>query len=120
MEASNVAEIIPFTAWQQAAFVGMFIVLVVVLLAWFSKENAKAQKFQQDQNDSWQRFLKESNDRWQHWLDKSQTETVDAMGKVTEALERLSAQLDEHDKRVDARVDAAANGRKTAKPRGGA
>lgn len=115
----NVAASIPFTAWQQAVFVGLFIVLVVALLGWFSRENARVQKFQDGQNESWQRFLRESNERWQHWLDKSATDTVDAMGKVTEALERLSAQLDEHDKRVDARVDAAAAGRKMTKPRGG-
>lgn len=119
MDASTVAEAIPYTAWQQAVFVVLFIIFVIALLAWFSKENAKTQNFQQKQNESWQQFMREQNDRWQHWLDKSQTETVDAMGKVTEALERLSAQLDEHDKRVDARVDAAAAGRKAARPRGG-
>ena len=119
MDASTVAEVIPFTAWQQAVFVGLFIVLVVALLAWFSKENAKTQNFQQKQNESWQRFMREQNDRWQRWLDKSSADTVDAMTKVTEALERLSTQLDEHDKRVDSRIDAAAAGRRMTKPRGG-
>lgn len=119
MDASKVAEAIPFTAWEQAVFVGLFIVLVVALLAWFSKENAKTQKFQDGQNVSWQKFLKDQNDQWQRWIERYNTEHVVAMKSVADALEKLGEKLDAHDEKVDMRIDAAASGRKTTRPRGG-
>ena len=36
---------IPFTAWEQAVFVGMFAVVIFALLAWFTKQSDKWQNF---------------------------------------------------------------------------
>lgn len=53
------AESIPFTAWEQAVFVALFIVFVVGILSWFSKQSDKWQKFMFDIDDKWREFNKE-------------------------------------------------------------
>ena len=53
------AEAIPFTAWEQAVFVALFIVFVVGLLAWFGKQSKQWQQFMFDIDDKWRIFNKE-------------------------------------------------------------
>jgi len=55
----TVAEVIPFTAWEQAVFVGLFIVLVVGLLYWFTKQSDKWQSFMLEIDEKWRAFNKE-------------------------------------------------------------
>ena len=52
-------EVIPFTAWEQAVFVGLFIVLVVGLLYWFTKQSDKWQNFMLTIDEKWREFNKE-------------------------------------------------------------
>ena len=52
---------IPFTAWDQAVFVCLFLILVVAVLSWMSKENNANRKFQSDQAKEWQDFMDAQN-----------------------------------------------------------
>lgn len=59
-------ESIPFTAWEQAVFVVLFIVFVISLmgslLAWFNRQSDKWQKFMLDIDDKWRAFNKEQRE----------------------------------------------------------
>ena len=56
------AELLPVTAWEQAAIIGIFIVFVGILLAWFSRQSDKWQKFMFDIDEKWRAFNKEQRD----------------------------------------------------------
>ena len=60
------AESIPFTAWEQAAIVALFIVFVISLLAslltWFNRQSDKWQKFMFDIDDKWREFNREQRE----------------------------------------------------------
>ncbi len=89
---------IPFTAWEQAVFVVLLIVVIVILLNWQSR-----------QQGSWQEFIQKRDQQWQDWMKETNTDTTNAMEKVTEALEKLSMKIDDHDERVELRVQNAVN-----------
>jgi hypothetical protein len=110
----TISKTIPLTAWEQIVVVCLFAVifigLVVYLLGWFSR-----------QQTNWQNFTKERDVFWQAWLEKSNCNTTDAMGKVTEALDSVNLaihanttivqgiadQLTKHDDKVDKKFDHA-------------
>ena len=55
-------ELLPATAWEQAAIIGIFVVFVGVLLAWFDKQASKWQNFISEIDDKWRKFNKEQRD----------------------------------------------------------
>ena len=55
----EVVEAVPFSAWEQAVFVVLLIVFAISLLAWFSKQSDKWQKFMFDIDEKWRQFNKE-------------------------------------------------------------
>ncbi len=55
-------EAIPFVAWEQAVFVSLFIIFVVGVLAWFSKQAQQWQKFMFDIDDKWRAFNREQRE----------------------------------------------------------
>jgi uncharacterized membrane protein YhiD involved in acid resistance len=73
------AEVIPQIAWEQAVYVSLFIVLIVVLINWFSK-----------QSDKWQQFIEASNEKWRAFSEKQRNENNYAMGDVNESLSNLT------------------------------
>lgn len=73
------AEVIPQVAWEQAVYVSLFIVLIVVLINWFSK-----------QSDKWQQFIEASNEKWRAFSEKQRSENNCAMGDVNESLSNLT------------------------------
>ena len=73
------AEVIPQIAWEQAVYVSLFIVLIVVLVNWFSK-----------QSDKWQQFIEASNEKWRAFSEKQRNENNCAMGDVNESLSNLT------------------------------
>lgn len=73
------AELIPASAWVQAAFVCLFIVLVFVLTTWFSK-----------QSDKWQAFIEASNDKWRAFSKEQREENNCAMADVNNGLSNLT------------------------------
>lgn len=72
-------ELIPASAWVQAAFVCLFIVLVIVLITWFSK-----------QSDKWQAFIEASNDKWRAFSKEQREENNCAMADVNNGLSNLT------------------------------
>ncbi len=102
--STQTIQAIPYTAWQQAVFVVLFIVVVLVLLNWQSKQQEK-----------WQAFIQERDRQWQEWMKETNCQTTDAMEHVTEALEKLThkidvtvvGKLDAHDSKVEDRINAA-------------
>lgn len=93
---TEVISAIPYTAWQQAVFVVLFIVVVLVLLNWQSKQQEK-----------WQTFIQNRDRQWQEWMKETNCQTTDAMEHVTEALEKLSNKIDKHEDKVEDRFNAA-------------
>ena len=105
---------VPFTAWEQSVFVVLFIVLVVVLIKWFSSQQEKWQRFMGEMNRSWQDFIEAQR--------KEERETLDGLKKsvgditvVTTALvqqvtelrsdvNEINSTLKDHDKSVESRV----------------
>ena len=58
---NEISEVIPYSAWQQAVFVVLIIVLVVWLLAWMSKQQQIWQDFIAGRDDKWQAFSQEAH-----------------------------------------------------------
>ena len=72
---ATLIQAIPFTAWEQAVFVALFIVFVVGLLAWFGK-----------QSDKWQKFLLEVDEKWRAFNKEQREENNCAMAEVKDSL----------------------------------
>ena len=72
-------ELLPATAWEQAAIIGIFIVFVGILLTWFSK-----------QADKWQSFIEASNDKWRKFSQEQRDDNNCAMGDVQKSLSDLA------------------------------
>jgi hypothetical protein len=98
---------LPFAAWEQAVFVALFIVLVIALLGWFSKQQSSWQKFMDDQNVRWQKSIDSMNNQWQTWLADQNTRECESMTKVTASVDRLTDKLAEHDGKVEDRFREA-------------
>jgi len=73
------AELIPAEAWIQAVFVCLFIVLVLWLLAWFSKQNEK-----------WQNFIAQIEEQWRAFSKEQRTENNACMREVNQGLTDLT------------------------------
>lgn len=73
------AEVIPQVAWEQAVYVSLFIVLIVILVNWFSR-----------QSDKWQSFIEASNDKWRKFSQEQRDDNNCAMGDVQKSLSDLT------------------------------
>ena len=97
---------IPFTAWEQAVFVVLFIVFVLaligLLLKWFGMRDDKWQAFviarDASHQDKWQEFIKARDEQWQRWMGHTDTLTAAALKEMTETLRGLTSEFSEHDK----------------------
>ena len=132
--------LVPESAWIQAVFVCLFIVLVFVLTNWFSRREDKYQKFisgLQDQfneamdrrTNQWINAISERDDEWQRWMDAQELRQNAAMCDVANSVKamtieigKLSTQISKHDDSLEPRVEkiinaevARANGKR--KPR---
>ena len=75
---------IPFTAWEQAVFVGMFAVVIFALLAWFTK-----------QSDKWQNFIARMEEQWRNFNKEQRKENNDCMQGLTDVIHELLLQVKE-------------------------
>ena len=73
------AELIPASAWEQAVFVSLFIVLVVGMLYWFTK-----------QSDKWQSFMLEIDEKWRAFNKEQREENNACMTDVNSGLRNLT------------------------------
>lgn len=89
------AESIPFTAWEQAVFVALFIVFVVSLmgslLAWFNRQSDKWQKFMFDIDDKWRAFNKEQREE----NNCAMEDVKNGLGNLTKVTEELVKEVRE-------------------------
>jgi hypothetical protein len=87
---------VPLTAWEQAAIVVIFCLLLVALFAGVralltSVYNQNLTTFTQ-----FQKFLEKQDERWQEYFEHRENSFNDRNGAVVGALERISNKLDEH------------------------
>ena len=75
---------IPFTAWEQAVFVGMFAVVIFALLAWFTK-----------QSGNWQNFIARMEEQWRLFNKEQRKENNDCMQGLTDVIHELLLQVKE-------------------------
>jgi len=81
---TTVAQSIPFTAWEQAVFVVLFILTVLGLLGWFTK-----------QSDKWQDFIAQMNEQWRNFNKDQRKENNDCMQGLTDVIQQLLMQVKE-------------------------
>lgn len=102
------ANVVPFTAWEQAVFVALFVVFVIALLRWFSGQQKQWQEFIQSRDAQWQGFLsaqRASDDQKSEAI----AESLNALTAATQALvtevQGQRADFQTHDKREWAKLD---------------
>ena len=118
---------IPAEAWIQAVFVCLFIVLVLWLLAWFSKQNEKWQNFIAQIEEQWRAFSKEQrteNNACMREVNQGLTDlTTVTQGLVAEVKEmredsqHFYASFREHDVQAKEILHEVKNGKPAPKPR---
>ena len=118
---------IPFTAWEQAVFVVLFILLVSGLLVWFSKQSDKWQKFMFDIDEKWRAFNREQRDSNQESMNCVEGSLKDlttvTQGLVNEVKEMRAdsqhfyASFREHDMQAKEILHEVKNGKPAPKPR---
>ena len=81
---TTVAQSIPFTAWEQAVFVVLFILTVLGLLGWFTKQSNK-----------WQNFIAQMNEQWRTFNRDQRKENNDCMQGLTDVIQQLLMQVKE-------------------------
>lgn len=91
---------VPFTAWEQAVFVVLLIVMVVIVLRWQARENKSARDFQA----SISRFMsdqqsKRDND-WRQWMEDQKQLDNQRLEAVQTALEALAALVKSVDQNI--------------------
>ena len=82
-------ELLPATAWEQAAIIGIFIVFFVYVLAWMAKRNASDQQFQASESDKWQ-IHRRIDDKWRAFNKEQRIENNDSLRCVENSLKDLT------------------------------
>ena len=83
-------EILPATAWEQAAIIGIFIVFFVYILSWMAKRTNNDQQFQSSESDKWQRFIAELDEKWRAFNKEQRVENNDSLKCVENSLKDLT------------------------------
>lgn len=103
---------IPFTAWEQAAIVGIFAVFVIAMMAWVYKLIKDNQYHYDAQSDKWQKFIADQNAGWQRWIEAQRVrdnaalcDVADSVEKMTESVNKMTMRLEEHDRSLEPRVE---------------
>ena len=124
---------LPFTAWEQAAIVGIFAVFVIAMMGWVYKLVRDSQNHNDDQALKYQEFIIELQDKfnvamgvrteqwqatilqrdkdWQKYMDLSRQRDTDALCNVADSMkamaisvDKMTDRLEEHDKSLEPRV----------------
>jgi Tfp pilus assembly protein PilO len=94
---ATLIQAIPFSAWEQAVFVALFIVLVIGLLAWFGKQSDKWQKFIDLIDEKWRKFNKEQREENNCAMAELRASLID-LTTVTQGLVHQVKEMREDDK----------------------
>jgi K+/H+ antiporter YhaU regulatory subunit KhtT len=118
---------VPMTAWEQAVIVALFsvfvIALITVLLVQFGKQQKDNQAYIAAQQKQIQEYLDRRDANNQEFFrllrrndELTAERTAQAMGKMTDSLNRLNDKFDDHDRNVESRItriaESAAFGRR--------
>jgi preprotein translocase subunit SecF len=104
--------VLPFTAYEQAIFVALFIVLVTVLIRWFSTQQEKWQKFMTGMNLSWQNFIESQRKEERETLDKLKKSVGDltvVTSTLVQEVREIRSDLRDHDHTVETRIQSVVN-----------
>ena len=97
---NEISEVIPYSAWQQAVFVVLIIVLVVWLLAWMSKQQQIWQDFIAGRDDKWQAFSQEErmeNNACLADVNKGLNDLTKVTGKLVVTVDEMRQDICQHD-----------------------
>ena len=83
-------ELLPATAWEQAAIIGIFIVFAVFVFGWLARSRKEDRQFQAEESDKWQKFIGEIDDKWRAFNKEQREENNCAMADVNASLSNLT------------------------------
>ena len=109
MDGPAISQSIPFTAWEQAVFVALFVLIVVIVLGFTSHQSDKQQKWFSQQQDKWQSFIDSRDVVWLNWLDANERRSSENWKSVTDTLRSLALKIDDHDKNILSKLETHDN-----------
>ena len=83
-------ELLPATAWEQAAIIGIFIVFAVFVFGWLAKSRKEDRQFQAEESDKWQTFIGSLDDKWRAFNKEQREENNCAMADVNNSITNLT------------------------------
>ena len=83
-------ELLPATAWEQAAIIGIFIVFAIFVFGWLAKSRKEDRQFQAEESDKWQTFIGSLDDKWRAFNKEQREENNCAMADVNASLSNLT------------------------------
>jgi hypothetical protein len=86
----TVSQAIPYTAWEQAAIIGIFIVFAIFVFGWLAKSRKEDRQFQAEESDKWQTFIGSLDDKWRAFNKEQREENNCAMADVNASLSNLT------------------------------
>ena len=86
----TVSQAIPYTAWEQAAIIGIFIVFAIFVFGWMAKSRKEDRQFQAEESDKWQTFIGSLDDKWRAFNKEQREENNCAMADVNASLSNLT------------------------------
>ena len=122
-------ELLPATAWEQAAIIGIFIVFAIFVFGWLAKSRKEDRQFQAEESDKWQTFIGSLDDKWRAFNKEQREENNCAMadvnaslsnltnvtGDLARSVEEMRVDIKEHDKQAKEILDLVK--KPAAKPR---
>ena len=87
-------EAVPFTAWEQAALIGLFIVfasgVLTLLIKWFNKQTVEWREFMTEERRTSQAHVAEIDDKWRAFNKEQRDTNLEAMNCVEGSLKDLT------------------------------
>ena len=83
-------ELLPATAWEQAAIIGIFIVFAVFVFGWLAKSRKEDRQFQAEESDKWQTFIGSLDDKWRAFNKEQRVENNCSMSEVKGSLQDVA------------------------------
>lgn len=83
-------ELLPATAWEQAAIIGIFIVFAIFVFGWLAKSRKEDRSFQAEESDKWQKFIGEIDDKWRAFNKEQRIENNTSLRCVENSLKDLT------------------------------
>jgi len=83
-------ELLPATAWEQAAIIGIFIVFAIFVFGWLAKSRKEDRSFQAEESNKWQVFIGSLDDKWRQFNKEQRTENNDSLKCVENSLKDLT------------------------------